>query len=104
MLSSNELLLPLHRVCLRVCSPAIVANLKMGRTVKLLLGLLKLCSTFQDGQPLKMPDRFSPDEVKSLQATDPEHLTQQLTASSKQSRNRANSMALPLSTLSKVCC
>ena len=89
MLSSNVLLLPSHRVCLRVCSPAIVANLKMGRTVKLLLGLLKLCWTFQDGQPLNMPDRSSPDEVKSLQATDPEHLRQQLAESGKQSRNRA---------------
>ena len=89
MLSSNVLLLPSHRVCLRVCYPAVLANLKMGRTVKLLFGLLQLFWTFQGGQPLNMPDRFSPDEVKSLQATGPEHLRQQLMASGKQSRNRA---------------
>ena len=55
--------------------------------------LKNLCGQ-QQGRPLNKPDRFSTDEIKSLQAERPEVLRQTLVARGKLSRNRAKRRGL----------
>ena len=55
--------------------------------------LKNLCGQ-QQGRPLNKPDRFSTDEIKSLQAEHPEVLRQMLLARAELSRNRAKGRGL----------